>query len=38
VQRIADVDVALDGVRVDAAGRINAELRDELGFAGGGQV
>ena len=38
VQRVADVDVALDGMRVDAAGRIDAELGDELGLAGGGEV
>ena len=38
VQRVADVDVALDGVRVDAARRVDAELRDELRLAGGGEV
>ena len=38
VQRIADVDVALDRMRVDAARRIDAELGDELDLAGGGEV
>ena len=38
VQRIADIDVALDGMRMDAARRVDAELRDELGFTGGGEV
>ena len=30
--------IALDGMRVDAARRVDAELRDQLGLAGGGQV
>ena len=38
MQRVADVDVALDRVRVDAARRVDAELRDQLRLAGGGQV
>ena len=38
MQRVADVDVALDGMRVDAARRIDAELGDELRLAGGGEV
>jgi hypothetical protein len=36
--RVADIDVALDGVRVDTACRIDAELRDELRLTGGRQV
>jgi hypothetical protein len=38
MQRVTDIDVALDGMRVDTARRVDAELRDELRFTGGGQV
>ena len=38
VQRVADVDVALDRMGMNAARRIDAELRHQLRFAGGGQV
>ena len=38
VQRIADVDVALDRVRVDATRRIDTEARDQLRISRGRQV
>ena len=38
MQRVADVDVALDRMGVDAARRVDAELRDELRFAGGREI
>ena len=38
MQRVADVDVALDRMRVDAARRVDAQLRDQLRLAGGGEV